>query len=144
VAGQQIGELARRFECPVETIRYYERTGLLPAPARTNGNYRSYSDEHAGQLAFILNCRALDMTHREIRTLLDLRRKPKNGCSDVNAIIEGHIGQVRHRIGELKQLLTGLEALRTSCNQPRAVEDCQILSALHRNARPRAGRAPVR
>jgi Cd(II)/Pb(II)-responsive transcriptional regulator len=143
VPGYQIGELARKFDVPVETIRYYERAGLMPEPARSDGNYRLYSEAHAAQLAFVLNCRALDMTHDEIKTLLDLRRRPNKDCGDVNVIIDGHIGQVTRRIAELKQLLAHLEALRTSCKRPHAVEDCRILNALHRTTgnRPKqAGR----
>ena len=58
----KIGELAKLADCQVETVRYYEREGLLPAPARSEGNYRLYSSEHLERLTFIRNCRTLDMT----------------------------------------------------------------------------------
>ena len=66
----KIGELADMAQCTVETVRYYEKEGLLPAPARTTGNFREYGAEHVDRLCFIRNCRALDMSHSEIRTLL--------------------------------------------------------------------------
>ncbi|MGL6014243.1 MAG: MerR family transcriptional regulator, partial [Shewanella oncorhynchi] len=66
----KIGELAQAAQCTVETIRYYEKEALLPEPARTNSNYRDYNQRHLDRLSFIRNCRALDMTHQEIRALL--------------------------------------------------------------------------
>lgn len=72
----KIGVLAKQADCPVETVRYYEREGLLPAPARTEGNYRLYSSEHLERLTFIRNCRTLDMTLDEIRRLLALMDSP--------------------------------------------------------------------
>ena len=87
----RIGELAGDLAVPVETIRYYEREGLLPEPARSDGNYRLYSQSHRERLEFILNCRALDMTLQEIRTLLRLRDAPEQGCAEVNATLDEHI-----------------------------------------------------
>ena len=63
----KIGELATLTGCPVETIRYYEREGLLPAPSRSAGNYRQYDTAHVERLSFIRHCRSLDMTQEEIR-----------------------------------------------------------------------------
>lgn len=100
----KIGELARRTDCTVETIRYYEREGLLPEPQRSEGNYRQYGERHVEQLVFIRNCRLLDMTHNEIRELLQLRRRPEASCGDVNGLIEAHIELVGERIAALNQL----------------------------------------
>ncbi len=72
----KIGELAKKAGCQVETVRYYEREGLLPAPARTEGNYRLYGTQHLDRLVFIRNCRTLDMTLDEIQRLLALRDLP--------------------------------------------------------------------
>jgi DNA-binding transcriptional MerR regulator len=72
----KIGELARIAMTQVETIRYYERAGLLPETARTEGNYRIYGDAHVERLSFIRNCRNLDMTLEEIRVLLRYGRLP--------------------------------------------------------------------
>jgi Cd(II)/Pb(II)-responsive transcriptional regulator len=127
----QIGELARRFNVPVETLRYYEQAGLLKKPARTAGKYRKYADEHAQQLAFILNCRSLDMSHDEIRQLLKVRNTSARDCAEVNAVLDGHIAHVTRRISELKRLLLDLSALRDSCAVARSVKRCEILSALN-------------
>ena len=130
----QIGELARRFEIPVENIRYYEREGLLPQPKRSAGNYRQYTETHADHLAFILNCRSLDLSQDEIRKLLSVRTAPGRDCADVNQLIEGHIEQVGRRIRDLKRLLIELKALRQSCGDARTVQQCEILLSLARSA----------
>ena len=136
----QIGDLARRFDIPVETIRYYEREGLLSSPKRSAGNYRQYSEAHAQQLAFILNCRSLDMTQQEIRTLLSVRTAPAGACSDVNELIDTHIVEVGQRIRALKRLLIELKTLRQSCSDLRTVQQCEILSTLSRSSRQRKSR----
>jgi Cd(II)/Pb(II)-responsive transcriptional regulator len=132
---QPIGRLARRFGVSVATIRYYERTGLLPQPTRTAANYRQYSERHVEQLAFVLNCRSLDMSHEEIRQLLSIRTTPARGCDDVNALIDAHIGQVARKVADLQQMLADLRALRQSCGAARTVQDCEILTTLKRSKR---------
>ena len=79
----KIGELAKRTECPVETIRYYEREGLLPPAARSESNYRQYGDVHIERLQFIRHCRSLDMTLDEIQRLLSFRDAPEKNCIEV-------------------------------------------------------------
>ena len=136
----QIGDLARRFDITVETIRYYEREGLLSSPKRSAGNYRQFSESHAQQLAFILNCRSLDMSQQEIRKLLSARTAPGRACSDVNELIETHIVEVGERIRSLKRLLIELNALQRSCGDLRTVQQCEILSTLSRSSRKRRAR----
>lgn len=82
----KIGDLAKLTQTQVETIRYYEREGLLPEPDRTEGNYRIYGAAHADRLAFIRHCRNLDMTLDEIRQLLRLKDDPASDCGDVNTL----------------------------------------------------------
>ena len=94
----KIGELAKLTDCAVETIRYYERENLLPEPARSDGNYRVYTQAHAERLTFIRNCRTLDMTLEEIRSLLAFRDSPQDQCESVNALIDEHIHHVKARI----------------------------------------------
>ena len=72
----KIGELAKRTGATVETIRYYEKEGLLPEPSRSAGNYRLYNEEHIEHLQFILHCRALDMALDEVRVLLQYWNEP--------------------------------------------------------------------
>lgn len=126
----KIGELAILAKCPKETIRYYEKTGLMPKPERTTGNYREYGPKHLGRLRFIRNCRALDMTHDEIRRLLDLIDDKAEDCGPVNNLLDEHIGHVEARIEELTQLQHQLCELRKLCKKGRAVESCKILREL--------------
>lgn len=126
----KIGELAGRFNVPVETIRYYEQAGLLPKPARTAGNYRLYSKADADNLAFVLNCRVLDMRQEEIKALLALRATPNNDCGDVNLLVDRHITDITQRIDALKSLLKELTTLRRACTENHAVRDCAILTRL--------------
>ena len=134
----KIGELAERASCQVETIRYYEREGLLPKPARSDGNYRLYADTHAEQLTFIRHCRSLDMTLDEIRTLLEFRDAPEQNCGVVNTLLDDHIGHVTARIAELKALQKQLKKLRLQCDQVQTAKDCGILKELRSDiAQPR-------
>lgn len=132
--GLKIGELAERTDCQVETIRYYEKEGLLPAPARSEGNYRLYGDMHIDRLTFIRHCRSLDMTLDEIRTLLQFRDAPGQNCGEVNALLDAHIGHVAARIAELKALEKQLKKLRCLCNQAQAAKECGILNELANEA----------
>ena len=126
----KIGELAKRTGCLVETIRYYEREGLLLEPARSERNYRLYTDIHVERLQFIRHCRALDMTLGEIRNLLRFRDAPDENCTKVNALLDEQIEHVSNRIKELRLLQKNLRGLRSQCEQARAIKDCRILQSL--------------
>lgn len=126
----KIGELARKAQCTVETIRYYEKAGLLPSAPRTSANYRSYAASHVERLRFIRNCRALDMTHEEIRTLLNLMEQPASDCDGANQIFEEHIAHVDARIAELSELKSRLSDLRQLCQSIQRVDNCGILQGL--------------
>ncbi|WP_313520353.1 Cd(II)/Pb(II)-responsive transcriptional regulator [Pseudomonas sp.] len=127
----KIGELARQTHCPVETIRYYEREGLLPPPARSDGNYRVYGAEHGERLTFIRNCRTLDMTLDEIRRLLEFRDQPQDNCEGFNELIDEHIEHVAARIAGLQALQTQLVELRRSCSVGGEIDRCQIVRQLN-------------
>ena len=126
----KIGELAQVAQCSVETVRYYEKEGLLPAPERSAGNFRIYGPEHVERLRFIRNCRALDMSHEEIHTLLRLADQPGGGCSAINAVFDQHIAHVDERIRELAHLKEQLGGLRQRCSSEQAVDACGILQGL--------------
>jgi Cd(II)/Pb(II)-responsive transcriptional regulator len=126
----KIGELATTAQTPVETIRYYEREGLLSKPGRSDGNYRIYETQHLEQLQFIRYCRSLDMSLDEVRELLKLMVSPLESCGDVNRLLDEHIGHVSRRIRELRQLEKQLKALRQQCGNEMAVSDCGILAEL--------------
>lgn len=126
----KIGELAQVAQCTVETIRYYEKEGLIAKPERTTGNYRKYNTSHVERLRFIRNCRALDMTHSEIHALLGLMSKPHDDCSAVNLLLDNHIGHVDERIAELQHLKQQLADLRKQCQMEREIEVCGILHGI--------------
>lgn len=132
----KIGELARLTQCTVETVRYYEREGLLPQTARTEGNFRDYGNPHVERLRFIRNCRALDMSHEEIRNLLALIDQPAAGCGAINGVFDAHIAHVEARIRELEELKHSLRNLRDRCQSERTVNDCGILHGLTEMAAP--------
>ncbi len=133
----RIGDLATRLSVGVETIRYYEREGLLPKPARSEGNYRLYSTSERERLEFVLHCRALDMTHEEIRNLLRLRDTPEQGCVEVNAVLDAHIGHVADRMRVLRSLQGQLKDLRARCEAPGTSKECGILQGLAAPAKSR-------
>ena len=126
----KIGELSTASSTPVETIRYYEREGLMPSPGRTQGNFRVYEAPHLERLQFIRHCRGLDMSLDEIRLLLRFRDTPEADCGDVNALLDEHIGHVSRRIRELRALEKQLNVLRGRCAEARPADRCGILSGL--------------
>lgn len=130
----KIGELSSAASTPIETIRFYEREGLLPAPARTSGNFRIYEAAHLDRLQMIRYCRSLDMSLDEVRVLLRFRDEPGAACGDVNALLDEHIGHVSQRISELRLLEEQLLDLRRRCDDERTVQHCGILAGLNEAA----------
>lgn len=133
----KIGNLAQATGTQVETIRYYEREQLLPMPARTAGNYRSYGEEHIERLSFIRYCRSLDMTLSEIRVLLHFKDAPGENCGEVNALLDEHLGHVATRIRELRHLERQLRQLRGLCQDAQEAGRCGILAELSQSAHRR-------
>ena len=130
----KIGELAKRTGATVETIRYYEKEGLLPEPSRSTGNYRLYNEAHIERLQFILHCRTLDMTLNEVRILLEYWDEPDKECGNVNSLLDEHIRTVEIRMNELEQLKKHLTALRQKCMSEALAKSCGILNTLADNA----------
>ena len=130
----KIGELASATDTRVETIRFYEREGLLLEPNRSTANYRVYTAAHVERLAFIRNCRNLDMALDEVRELLRFKDAPGEDCANVNALLEEHIGHVSQRIRELRVLERELRLLRARCERPGHGKDCGILGGLERSS----------
>ncbi len=126
----KIGELAKAANCSTETIRFYEREGLLPAPGRNDSNYRSYRGDHLERLRFIRNCRGLDMAHDEIRSLLAFIDHPQGDCAPVNDLLDEHIVHVDLRLAELQRLRKQLVGLRQQCATAQSMEDCGIIHGL--------------
>ena len=134
-----IGALAQRLQCQTETIRFYEREGLLPPPARSGGNYRLYGTAQLERLGFIRRCRSLDMTLDEIRVLLQLRDKPTQNCREVNTVLDEHIQHVTERIAQLRTLQRQLRDLQQWC--AKEPDGCGILKELARDTQ--AARPPA-
>lgn len=138
----KIGELAVATATQIETIRFYEREGLIPVPGRSAGNYRLYEESHVQRLIFIRRCRSLDMALDEIRTLLRFIDRPGADCAEVNQVLDDHIGHVAARIQELRQLEGELRELRSRCQSTNTGQPCEILRELNlpqgRELTPRA------
>eukprot|EP01034_Spumella_vulgaris_P030842 gene30841-38122_t len=128
----KIGELARRAGCTVETLRFYERRGLLNALRRSESNYRSYDESSVRRIQFIRHCRSLDIGLDEIMQLLASRDAPEEDCGNVNALIDRHIDQVAERIAQLTALRDELLTIRGRCNARSTSSDCAILRELSR------------
>ena len=126
----RIGALASAAGCSVETVRYYEREGLLRTATRSDGNYRLYGDDALKRLRFIRRCRSLDMAHDKIRTLLNALDAPQKPCTEVNLLLDAHIGHVEQRIAELTALHNDLVGLRGQCAAVRDAQYCGIVQAL--------------
>lgn len=133
----KIGELASLTQTQAETIRFYEREGLLREPPRTDGNYRMYGPEHVERLAFIRHCRSLDLTLDEIRALLRFQDSPLENCHAINDVLDEHIEHVARRIRELRELQQQLKSLREQCDG--MAKECGILDGLKRVNPPKAG-----
>jgi Cu(I)-responsive transcriptional regulator len=124
-----IGELARATETKTETIRYYERIGLLPIPPRTEGNYRDYSAAHVSRLSFTRRARALGFSIQQIKELLDLSDQKEQSCEAVDAIAREHLADVKRKLADLSALRRELDALMGQCRHG-TIADCRILDAL--------------
>ena len=126
----RIGELARQAGVDVQTVRYYEREGLLEAPARTGSGYRDYGPEHLERLNFVRHCRSLDMPLVEVKRLLDLSGQKTISCDEVNALVRAHLGRVQAKRQSLEALEKQLAALNAQCESGHRVADCGILEEL--------------
>jgi len=124
-----IGELARPTGTKVETIRYYERIGLLPVPARTGGNYRAYTRRHLERLNFIRRGRDLGLALDQVRELLRLADDPGQPCTEVGRIARRHLAEVERKIADLTVLAAELRRLIDECGRG-AVAECRVIKAL--------------
>ncbi|EKE44312.1 MerR family transcriptional regulator [Oceaniovalibus guishaninsula JLT2003] len=129
------GDLARATGCNIETIRYYEKTGLLPDPPRTDAGYRIYSAAHATRLRFILRARELGFSMEDIRGLMGLEDGAAPTCAEVKERTERHLSDVRARIADLRRIETVLAATASRCSGAE-VPDCPVLDAISNPADP--------
>ncbi|MCR9193852.1 MAG: helix-turn-helix domain-containing protein [Hyphomonas sp.] len=128
------GELARRAGCNIETIRYYEKIGLLDTPARSDAGHRLYEGEDEARLNFILRGRELGFSIDELRSLLSLVDSGNHTCAEVLALTRQHLASVQDKIADLQRLEATLGAIADNCTGDRATE-CPVIDALWGSAR---------
>lgn len=128
--GLTIGKVARGAGLGIETIRFYEREGLIEPPKRTEANYRVYPEQDILRLRFIKRAKTLGFTLKEIRELLSLRQDPRASKEDVKRQTEAKIADVEQKIRDLTRIKETLEKLDQCCDGHGPTSDCPILEAL--------------
>ena len=124
-----IGKLSKRTGCNIETIRYYERIGILLKPMRSEGGTRLYSEEQIKRLVFVCRSRELGFSLEEVRTLLRLVDGKKTTCQEIKTVTEGHIHDIEKKITDLKILQKTLKKISSQCSGG-FVPDCPIIDTL--------------
>lgn len=126
----RIGELGRATGVDVETIRYYEKAGLLQSPARSGNGYRAYGPVHLERLAFIRHCRALDISLADVQRLLEFVAHPEADCRDIDRLIDAQLERVQARLASMRALEQQLLVLRGRCGVNHRAGECGILHEL--------------
>ena len=130
VTDMTIGEVADRSNVNVQTIRYYERRGLLPTPRRSPSGYRQYSAQNVQRIRFIKRAQALGFSLDDISELLALRVDPSTNCEEVVHHAEAKLRDIDERIEALQLMKRSLISLVGACRDRRTTSDCPILEAL--------------
>jgi Cu(I)-responsive transcriptional regulator len=125
----KIGDLARSVGMPAATIRYYEKIGLLSAPARSNSNYRSYGSDDLDRLFFVRRAREIGFSIEQVKELLHLSDRQDEDCCTVVHVAQEHLADIEQKISDLTNLKRRLSTLVSSCKGGK-VADCRILDAL--------------
>jgi len=123
------GDLARMTGCNLETIRYYEKIGILPDPPRSRKNYRVYGDGHVARLQFIMRSRELGFTLDAIRDLLALVDGGAQTCAEVQVLANTHLSAVRAKITDLERIARVLSSTVAQCSGD-DVPECPVIDAL--------------
>ena len=129
--GLSIGTLSRLAGVNLETVRYYERIGIMPVPSRTAGGYRVYSADHSRRLAFIHRARQLGFSLNEIRGLLELVDGHTYTCAQVHGLMVGHLSEINCKIADLRRLRKVMATMAAQCTRNR-VPECPVIEALFR------------
>lgn len=122
-------ELANRTNCNLETIRHYEKIGVMPDPPRSETGYRQYNEEHERRLRFIMRGRELDFSISELKALLDLVDRRAVTCGEVERLAKTHLLSVRQKISDLRRMERVLDRTLKSCSR-NDVPECPIIDAL--------------
>ncbi len=130
-----IGTLSKQTGCNIETIRYYERIGILSKPPRTEGGHRLYEREQIKRLMFVRRSRELGFSLEEIRTLLRLVDGKRYTCEEVKAVTDRHVEDVRKKISDLRRLQKTLRDISSQCDGG-LVPDCPIIDTLFEGKYP--------
>jgi DNA-binding transcriptional MerR regulator len=130
-----IGQLARDAHVPLDTVRYYERRGLLPLPPRTAAGYRQYSVDTVRRVAFIKRAQALGLTLDEIADLLALRVTQGRACSTVEAQARTAIARLDGQLTEIRRMREALARLADACRDQHPTDECPLLDAIEPEAR---------
>lgn len=125
-----IGQVAKAADVNIETLRYYEREGLLPEPPRTAAGYRQYTTDAVRRVRFMKRAQALGFTLAEISRLLELRAEGGTACEEVVVDATGAIGRIDDKIAELQRMRAALGTLVDACHERRRLAGCPILEAL--------------
>lgn len=128
--GTTRGELAKKTGCNAETIRYYEKIGVMPNPVRTAAGYRQYNQAQEQRLRFIIRGRELGFAVEDLKSLLDLVDRNAVSCSEVSALAQVHLESVRQKIDDLKQIEAVLARTVRSCSGKDGPE-CPLIDALY-------------
>ena len=127
------GQLAERSQVNVETIRYYERRGIIPAPARGVSGYRQYSEDTVARIRFVKRTQELGFTLDEISELLHLRVDPETSCADIKRRADLKVIEIQEKLRSLKRIKKALNRLAASCSGQGPIGECPILDALGRD-----------
>lgn len=127
--GYAIGAMSRETKVNIETIRYYERIGIMPKPDRTEGGNRQYNHDQLKRLFFIKRCRELGFNIEEIRALLQMVDRADFTCGEVHSMTTNHLTSVKRKISDLKRLERALKSMAAECSKG-DVPDCPILDTL--------------
>lgn len=125
-----IGQVADAADVNVETIRYYERRGLIPEPERSRSGYRQYTPAAIRRLRFVKRAQALGFTLSEIGDLLELRADPGRSCEQVEAEASRAMERIDRKIAELRRMRSALAPLRQACRERPSSDECPLLDAL--------------
>ncbi|MCW1488023.1 MerR family transcriptional regulator [Acinetobacter baumannii] len=125
-----IGQLSKKADVPIDTIRYYEKVGVLDRIQRSENNYRVYTDQTLADLFFIKHCRELDISLSDIKTLKEMKAQPKRACTEVDNLVNKYLIEVSEKIERLLLLKETLIDLKQHCSTDRTVDECGILKEL--------------
>jgi len=124
-----IGVLARKTSCNIETIRYYEKAGIIPHPARSEGGHRLYGTGHLKRLAFVMKARVLGFTLSEVKALLRLVDERDRPCNEVRDLAATHLKEVRAKVADLRAMEAVLKEMVISCDNDQSAE-CPLIERM--------------